>query len=1219
MATQNTVNNVGGGGGGLVDSVFSRIGDVVAQSGDYVASDITNTPAGTIASTNVQSALNELDTEKQASSTALTSLAAITDPGEDAMIYWNDTTNAYETLQVGTNLAITAGVLDATGGGGGTGDVVGPASSTDNALARFDTTTGKLIQNSTITVDDGGNVTMPAATTLNIGNGGIISLQGGTSAPELRLASETGGNSLRISHTGAGGAVIENLSIGFGESIGTFSRSLTISGNSTLSGTNTGNQTITLTGDVTGTGTGSFAATIASDAVTYAKMQNVLANGVLGRAAATDGDAAPIVLSASQLFGRGSTGDLAPITIGANLSMTGTTLSASGGGGGVVDSVNGQTGIVVLDTDDITEGLTNLYYTDERAQDAIGTILTDTSEIDFTYNDAAPTISAALVAGSIDETKLDVSVNASLDLADSALQPNIAIVGATKTKVTYDADGLITAGADATTADIAPSTNRNYLTDAQAVVIGNTSGTNTGDQTNISGNAATVTTNANLTGPITSVGNATSIAAQTGTGTTFVVDTSPTLVTPTLGVATATTVNKVAITAPATAATITPTEGTTTTLSGGTHSGTNTGDQNLSTYVVGPASSIDTKIALFNGTTGKLIKQSTATIDGGGNAQFTSVRSSSLKLNDNTLANVLSISNIGEIRTADRILSLVVNDADRSINLGGNITLAGGFTTSGANALTLTTTAATNVTLPTTGTLITASSTNTLTAKSIDVDNNTVTNIETDNFKTGVIDTDVTLAANSDTKIATQKAVKAYADGLLAANDAMTYKGAIDASTNPNYPAGDAGDTYRISVAGKIGGVSGTNVEAGDMAVCIVDGSAAGDQATVGANWNILERNLDGAVIGPASAVDSNLVSFDSTTGKLVKDSGVATSSLISASSTTTFTNKTFDADGTGNSLTNVEDANIKTGAAIDASKIANGSVSNAEFQYLDGVTSAIQTQLNAKGVGDVVGPASATDNAIARFDATTGKLIQNSTVTIDDSGNISAPGSFTLGGGFDPTSVLSYSSATVATNTLSGFSGTINYNILPKGTGRLQVNGADVPTVSSSDTFINKTHTSAVLNTGISGTAIASSANITTGTSNTLIITPDGLAGSDTFGRKGVTMQVTSGAVAVGDGAAYFTIPVAMTGMNLVRAQATVATVGTTGSTTVMIHNLTDAANMLSGAISIASGSRVGTVGTINVATDDVATNDIIRIDVDSVSTTAPLVLMVQLEFQLP
>lgn len=43
----------------------------------------------------------------------------------------------------------------------------------------------------------------------------------------------------------------------------------------TSSGTNTGDQTITLTGDVTGSGTGSFTATIANDAVTYAKMQNV--------------------------------------------------------------------------------------------------------------------------------------------------------------------------------------------------------------------------------------------------------------------------------------------------------------------------------------------------------------------------------------------------------------------------------------------------------------------------------------------------------------------------------------------------------------------------------------------------------------------------------------------------------------------------------------------------------------------------------------------------------------------------------------------------------------------------------------------------------------------------------------------------------------------------------------------------------------------------------
>ena len=59
----------------------------------------------------------------------------------------------------------------------------------------------------------------------------------------------------------------------------------------------------------------------------------------------------------------------------------------------------------------------------------------------------------------------------------------------------------------------------NYVTDAEKVVIGNTSGSNTGDQTNITGNAATVTTNANLTGDVTSVGNAATIPSGTVEGT----------------------------------------------------------------------------------------------------------------------------------------------------------------------------------------------------------------------------------------------------------------------------------------------------------------------------------------------------------------------------------------------------------------------------------------------------------------------------------------------------------------------------------------------------------------------------------------------------------------------------------------------------------------------------------------------------------------------------
>jgi len=97
-----------------------------------------------------------------------------------------------------------------------------------------------------------------------------------------------------------------------------------------------------------------------------------------------------------------------------------------------VTSVNGQTGVVSLDTDDVSEGLTNLYYSDERAQDAVGSILTDSAEIDFTYSDATPSITASLKSASIDESKLDASVNASLDLADSAVQ-DLADLGITAT------------------------------------------------------------------------------------------------------------------------------------------------------------------------------------------------------------------------------------------------------------------------------------------------------------------------------------------------------------------------------------------------------------------------------------------------------------------------------------------------------------------------------------------------------------------------------------------------------------------------------------------------------------------------------------------------------------------------------------------------------------------------------------------------------------------
>ena len=63
------------------------------------------------------------------------------------------------------------------------------------------------------------------------------------------------------------------------------------------------------------------------------------------------------------------------------------------------------------------------------------------------------------------------------------VSPNSGITGATKTKITYDSKGLVTAGANATTADISSSIDKRYVTDSQLSVLANTSGINTGDQT----------------------------------------------------------------------------------------------------------------------------------------------------------------------------------------------------------------------------------------------------------------------------------------------------------------------------------------------------------------------------------------------------------------------------------------------------------------------------------------------------------------------------------------------------------------------------------------------------------------------------------------------------------------------------------------------------------------------------------------------------------------
>jgi len=107
-------------------------------------------------------------------------------------------------------------------------------------------------------------------------------------------------------------------------------------------------------------------------------------------------------------------------------------------------------------------------------------------------------------------------------------------------------------------------------------------------------------------------------------------------------------------------------------------------------------------------------------------------------------------------------------------------------------------------------------------------------------------------------------------------------------------------------------------------------------------------------------------------------------------------------------------------------------------------------------------------------------------------------------------------------------------------------------------------------------------------------------------------------------DGRAYFVVPAGYNGHNLTSISANITgTAGTTGTTDIQLHNITDSVDMLSTKLTVDSGevssSTAATPVVIDPTKDDVSTGDVLRIDIDAVSTTEPKGGIISMTFTNP
>jgi hypothetical protein len=200
-------------------------------------------------------------------------------------------------------------------------------------------------------------------------------------------------------------------------------------------------------------------------------------------------------------------------------------------------------------------------------------------------------------------------------------------------------------------------------------------------------------------------------------------------------------------------------------------------------------------------------------------------------------------------------------------------------------------------------------------------------------------------------------AVKAYVDSLLNANDAMQFKGTIGTGgTVTALPTTySAGWTFRVITGATYAGVV---TEVGDLIIAVIDRAGTGN---ANSDWTVVQTNIDGAVVGPASAVSANIARFNGTSGKSIQDSGVAfETTLTTNSDAKSPTSKAVATYVTGLGYVTSSGVTSVTGTAPIASsggttpaisisaatQSSAGSMSSADKTKLDGIASGAQVNV---------------------------------------------------------------------------------------------------------------------------------------------------------------------------------------------------------------------------------------------------------------------------------